>query len=49
MLIRGLSTVNGESVLYVYTARAQKNGAVSKVNNNLFLTLHWLNIHCQQR
>jgi hypothetical protein len=27
----------------------QKNGAVSKVDKNLFLTLHGHDIHCQQR
>jgi hypothetical protein len=31
------------------TEHTQKNGAVSNVNKNLFLTPHKHNIHCQQR
>ena len=31
------------------TGYTQKNGAVSKVNKNLFLTLHGHNVHRQQR
>jgi hypothetical protein len=34
---------------HTHTGHTQKNGAVSKVDNNLFLTLHGHSIHCQQR
>jgi hypothetical protein len=33
----------------VYTGYTQKNGAVSKLTRNLFLTLHGHNVHRQQR
>jgi hypothetical protein len=33
---------------YVNTGYTQKNGEVSKVNNNLFLTLHAHKVHRQQ-
>jgi hypothetical protein len=33
----------------LYTGYKEKNGAVSKINKNLFLALHGHNIHCQQR
>ena len=32
-----------------HTGYTQKNGAVSKVNKKLFLTLHGHNVHRQQR
>jgi hypothetical protein len=35
--------------VYTYTGHTQKNGAVSKVNKNLCLTLHGHNIHRQRR
>ena len=31
------------------TGYTQKNGAVSKLTRNLFLTLHGHNVHCQQQ
>jgi len=31
------------------TGHTQRNGAVSKVKKNLFLTLHWHNVQRQQR
>ena len=35
--------------IYIYTGYTQKNGAVSKVNKKLFLTLHGHNVHHLQR
>jgi G:T-mismatch repair DNA endonuclease (very short patch repair protein) len=35
--------------MHFYAGHTQKNGAVSKVNKNVFLTLHGHNIHRQRR
>jgi hypothetical protein len=35
--------------LVMWLGLTQKNGVISKVTKNAFLTLHWHNIHCQQR
>jgi len=37
------------TVLAVYTGYTQKNGVVSKLTKNIFLTLHVHNVHRQQR
>jgi hypothetical protein len=36
-------------MLAQYTGHTQKNGAVSNVNKNVFLTLHGHNLHRQLR
>ena len=40
--------VNSYLLFILYTGYTQKNGAVSKVNKNFFLTLHGHNVHRQQ-
>ena len=38
-----------QTIFPQYTVCLQMNGAVSKVNKKLFLSLHGQNVHCQQR
>ena len=44
-----IKKITGEKTLWNNTGYTQKNGAVSKLTRDLFLTLHGHNVHRQQR